>query len=72
MGSFTRLSESVQTLYAELLDQLRAADADAIAGNFQGSLVSKEIRGGSNRSSRTPLSHVLPRANPAIVIDHGS
>ncbi|MDP9360839.1 MAG: GSU2403 family nucleotidyltransferase fold protein [Acidobacteriota bacterium] len=43
--SFIRLPESVQTLYAELLDQLRAADAEAALGGMRGSFVSKEIRG---------------------------
>jgi hypothetical protein len=43
--TFVRLPETVQTLYAELLDQLRAADAEASAGDFRGSLVSKLIRG---------------------------
>jgi len=39
-----RLPESVQTLYAELLDQLRSADAeDAVAG-LRGTFVSKAIR----------------------------
>lgn len=42
--SFTRLSESVQTLYAELLDQLRAADAQMPVG---GTFVSKTINGRS-------------------------
>jgi hypothetical protein len=42
---FVRLPETVQTLYAELLDQLRGADAEAAAGDFRGSLVSKQIRG---------------------------
>ena len=37
-----RLPETVQTLYAELLDQARAADAEPAAG---GSYVSKTIRG---------------------------
>jgi len=37
-----RLPETVQTLYAELLDQLRAAEADRVTG---GSFVAKEIRG---------------------------
>lgn len=43
--SFTRLGESVQTLYAELLDQLRAADAEAALGGLRGTFVSKQIRG---------------------------
>jgi hypothetical protein len=43
--SFVRLSESVQTLYAELLDQVRTADAEAVLGGVRGSFVSKEIRG---------------------------
>jgi hypothetical protein len=42
---FVRLPESVQTLYAELLDQVRAADAEAALGGVRGSFVSKEIRG---------------------------
>ena len=42
---FTRLSESVQTLYAELLDQLRIADAELAVGAHSGSFVSKTIRG---------------------------
>ncbi|MGH9456325.1 MAG: GSU2403 family nucleotidyltransferase fold protein, partial [Thermoanaerobaculia bacterium] len=42
---FARLPETVQTLYAELLDELRAADAEAAAGAVGGSLVSKRIRG---------------------------
>jgi len=43
--SFTPLSDSAQTLYAELLDQVRAADAEAAIGELAGSFVSKEIRG---------------------------
>src|SRR5437868_13419772 len=39
---FAYLPQSVQTLYAELLDQVRAADAERVAG---GSFVSKEIHG---------------------------
>lgn len=42
---FTPLSESVQTLYAEFLDQLRLADAELVAGGASGSYVSKSIRG---------------------------
>lgn len=40
-----RFGESVQTLYAELLDQLRAADAEAVAAGLTGPFVSKTIRG---------------------------
>lgn len=40
-----RLAESVQTLYAELLDQLRAADAEAAVRGLRGTFVSKQIRG---------------------------
>lgn len=43
--TFVRLPESVQTLYAEFLDQVRAADAEAALGGTTGSFVSKEIRG---------------------------
>jgi hypothetical protein len=43
--SFVRLPEAVQTLYAELLDQLRAADAEAAVAVGRGSFVSKQIRG---------------------------
>ncbi|MEA2465856.1 MAG: hypothetical protein QOJ98_3603, partial [Acidobacteriota bacterium] len=39
--SFERLPESVQTLYAELLDQARGDDVASGSGSF----VSKEIRG---------------------------
>ncbi len=42
---YTRLGESVQTLYAELLDQLRAADAEAAVAGLSGTFVSKQIRG---------------------------
>ncbi len=41
----SRLPETVQTLYAELLDQLRAADAEFVLGGRRGSFVSKRIRG---------------------------
>lgn len=41
----TPLAETVQTLYAELLDQLRAADAEASVRGLSGTFVSKEIRG---------------------------
>jgi hypothetical protein len=40
-----RLGESAQTLYAELLDQLRIADAEAAIRGLQGTFVSKVIRG---------------------------
>jgi hypothetical protein len=40
-----RLPESVQTLYAELLDQLRAADAETAVAGVKGTFVSKVIRG---------------------------
>lgn len=43
--TFTRLTESAQTLYAELLDQLRAADAEASVQGLSGTFVSKTIRG---------------------------
>src|SRR5258708_8145836 len=43
--AFDRLPESVQTLYAELLDQLRAADAEAAVLGLKGTFVSKTIRG---------------------------
>lgn len=43
--AYVRFSEAVQTLYAELLDQVRTADADALLGGTRGSFVSKEIRG---------------------------
>lgn len=42
--SFARLPESVVTLYAELLGQLRAADAEAAVGELRGPFVSKQIR----------------------------
>lgn len=42
--TYARLPESVHTLYAEILDQLRAADAElGISGS--GSFVSKQIKG---------------------------
>ena len=42
--AYAQLTESVQTLYAELLDQLRAGDAEfGISGS--GSFVSKQVRG---------------------------
>jgi hypothetical protein len=43
--AYLRLPESVQTLYAELLDQVRTADAAAVLGGVRGSFVSKEIHG---------------------------
>lgn len=43
--TYGRLTEAVQTLYAELLDQLRAADAEAAVRGLSGTFVSKEIRG---------------------------
>jgi hypothetical protein len=42
---FVRLPEVVHTLYAELLDQVRAADAEAVGGALGGSFVTKQIRG---------------------------
>jgi hypothetical protein len=39
-----RLPEAVQTLYAELLDQLRAADAEQAVDGVAGTFVSKVIR----------------------------
>jgi hypothetical protein len=42
--AFQRLPESVQTLYAELLDQVIQAEAAALAAP-QGSFVSKTIKG---------------------------
>ncbi|MFN2240068.1 MAG: GSU2403 family nucleotidyltransferase fold protein [Thermoanaerobaculia bacterium] len=42
---FRRLPETVHTLYAELLDQLRAADAEAATADVKGTFVSKTIRG---------------------------
>jgi hypothetical protein len=42
---FVRLPESVQTLYAELLDQLRTADAEMAVAGVKGTFVSKVIRG---------------------------
>lgn len=43
--SFVRLPETVQTLYAELLDQLRMVEAESVGGPSTGSFVSKTIRG---------------------------
>jgi len=44
---FQRLSESVQTLYAELLEQAIHAQAEtAVSGTSPGSFVSKAIKGG--------------------------
>src|SRR5258708_25309249 len=43
--AFDRLPESVQTLYAELRDQLRAADAEGAVVGLKGTFVSKTIRG---------------------------
>lgn len=43
--AFQRLPESVQTLYAELLDQLRLAEAEAAVALASGPFVSKKIRG---------------------------
>lgn len=43
--AYVRLPESVQTLYAELLDQLRGADAEAAFAGVKGTFVSKKIRG---------------------------
>ncbi len=43
--TYGRLGESVQTLYAELLDQLRAADAEAAVHGLNGTFVSKVVRG---------------------------
>jgi hypothetical protein len=43
--TFARLPETVQTLYAELLDQLRIADAEATVAGMTGPFVSKTIRG---------------------------
>jgi hypothetical protein len=43
--AYVRLPESVTTLYAEFLDQLRVADAEAAVGDIKGPFVSKEIRG---------------------------
>lgn len=42
---YVRLGESVHTIYAELLDQLRAADAEAAMRGLSGTFVSKTIRG---------------------------
>ena len=42
---YIRLPESVQTLYAELLDQLRTADAETAVAGVKGTFVSKVIRG---------------------------
>lgn len=43
--AYISVGESVQTLYAELLDQLRAADAEAAVHGLSGTFVSKTIRG---------------------------
>jgi hypothetical protein len=43
--TYSRLPESVVTLYAEFLDQVRAADAEASVGDVRGPFVSKQIRG---------------------------
>ena len=44
---FTRLSDSAQTLYAELLDQVRAADAEAAVAGLVGPFVSKDVGNGT-------------------------
>lgn len=43
--AYVRLGESVHTLYAELLDQLRAADAETAVRGLSGTFVSKTVRG---------------------------
>lgn len=43
--AYARLGETVQALYAELLDQLRASDAEAATRGLSGTFVSKQIRG---------------------------
>lgn len=46
--AFTRLAESTQTLYAELLEQMIHAEAEAASQGLPvGSFVSKEIKGGT-------------------------
>jgi hypothetical protein len=45
--AYVRLPDAVQTLYAELLGQVRTADAETVLGGTRGSFVSKEIRGRS-------------------------
>ena len=43
--AYVRVGESAQALYAELLDQVRAADAEAAVRGLSGTFVSKQIRG---------------------------
>lgn len=43
--TYVRLGESTQTLYSELLDQLRVADAEAALHGVTGTFVSKAVRG---------------------------
>jgi len=71
--SFQRLSESVQTLYAELLEQVIHAEAEAAAvGVRQGTFVSKTVKGGTywylqRTEGDRKRQHYLGRESPALL-----
>jgi len=70
---YQRLSESVQTLYAELLEQTIHAEAEAAAtGARQGTFVSKTIKGGTywylqRMEGDRKRQHYLGRESPALL-----
>jgi hypothetical protein len=70
---FQRLPESVQTLYAELLEQTIHAEAEAAAiGVRQGTFVSKAVKGGTywylqRMEGDRKRQHYLGRESPALL-----
>lgn len=70
--AFERLPETTQTLYAELLEQVIHAEAEAVVGTSLGTFVSKQIKGGTywyfqRQEGDRKRQHYLGRESDALL-----
>lgn len=70
--AYERLSETTQTLYAELLEQVIHAEAEAVVGSSLGTFVSKQIKGGTywyfqRQEGDRKRQHYLGRESDALL-----
>ncbi|MFL6200645.1 MAG: GSU2403 family nucleotidyltransferase fold protein [Thermoanaerobaculia bacterium] len=69
---YQRLPETTQTLYAELLEQVIHAEAEAVVGSSLGTFVSKQIKGGTywyfqRQEGDRKRQHYLGRESDALL-----
>ncbi len=70
--AYERLPETTQTLYAELLEQVIHAEAEAVVGTSLGTFVSKQIKGGTywyfqRQEGDRKRQHYLGRESDALL-----